>query len=74
MFWFWLNMPLAAVFFGAWCGIPLWMVLRHPHWGPEPADGHSVQLAGPEPVPVFVVDRGEYPVGAMTAGAGAGRR
>ena len=33
MIWFMLNMPLAAAFFGAWVGIPLWMTLKHP----EPA-------------------------------------
>jgi hypothetical protein len=30
MYWFWLNMPLAAVFFGAWYGIPMWLVLSAP--------------------------------------------
>jgi hypothetical protein len=34
MSWFWLNMPLAAVFFAATTGIPLWLVLRHPDTGP----------------------------------------
>jgi hypothetical protein len=33
MMWFWLNIPLAVAFFGAWCGIPLAMVLRNPDWG-----------------------------------------
>jgi len=37
MSWFWLNMPLAALFFAAWCGIPLWMVLRHPDGRDKPA-------------------------------------
>jgi hypothetical protein len=41
MFWFWLNMPLAAACFLAWCGIPLRMVLKHASWGPEPADSHA---------------------------------
>jgi hypothetical protein len=72
MSWFWMNIPLAAACFAAWSGIPLWMVLRHPSWGPEPADGHSVRPAGPEPV--LVSGRGEYLVGAVAAGAGAGRR
>ena len=47
MVWFWLNVPLAVAFIGAWCGIPLAKVLRHPDWGPQPADGHRVQPAGP---------------------------
>jgi hypothetical protein len=50
MFWFWLNMPLAAACFLAWCAIPLWMVLKHPSWGPEPADGHVSKPAAPAPV------------------------
>ena len=36
MYWFWLNMPLAAVFFSAWVGIPLWLVFRHQHPGAAP--------------------------------------
>ena len=61
MAWLWLNIPLAAVFFGAWSGIPLWMVLRHPSWGPEPADGHGGRPAHPEPVPA--VEHGRLLVG-----------
>ena len=34
MTWFWLNIPLAVLFFLAWTLIPLWMVLRHPDAGP----------------------------------------
>jgi hypothetical protein len=26
--WFWLNMPLAAAFFVAWTGVPLWLLLK----------------------------------------------
>lgn len=36
MSWFWLNIPPAALFFAAWSGIPLWMVLRHPDRHDEP--------------------------------------
>jgi cell division protein FtsB len=25
--WFWLNFPLALLFFGAWTAVPLWLVL-----------------------------------------------
>lgn len=34
MMWFWLNMPLAAVFFLAITGVPLWLVIRHPDAAP----------------------------------------
>jgi hypothetical protein len=34
MIWFMLNMPLAAAFFAAWVGIPLWMTFKHPGTGP----------------------------------------
>jgi hypothetical protein len=37
MYWFWLNIPLAAAFFAAWTGIPLWLVARHPDAGPRTA-------------------------------------
>ena len=30
MNWLLLNMPLAAAFFGAWVGIPLWLTFKHP--------------------------------------------
>jgi len=48
MLWFWLNVPLAVAFFGAWCGIPLAKVLRNPDWGSDRADGHHVQPAEPK--------------------------
>ncbi len=38
MSWFWMNVPLAVVFFAAIGGIPLYMVLRHRSWGAAPAD------------------------------------
>ena len=40
MYWFWLNIPLAAAFFAAWAGIPLWLVIKRPDAGPRtaPAD------------------------------------
>jgi len=36
MNWFWMNIPLMAVFFAAWTGIPLWLSLRHPDTCPAP--------------------------------------
>jgi hypothetical protein len=27
---FWMNIPLMALAFGVWVGVPLWIVLRHP--------------------------------------------
>jgi hypothetical protein len=52
MMWFWLNIPLAVLFFGAWCGIPLAMVLRKPDWGAQ-------KVGGAEPVPAVAVHAGE---------------
>jgi hypothetical protein len=49
MLWFWLNVPLAVAFIGAWCGIPLAKVLRNPDWGMAPADGYCVHPAEPQP-------------------------
>jgi len=31
--WFWLNVPLMVLIFGAVTGIPLWLVFRHPDTG-----------------------------------------
>jgi len=36
MNWFWLNVPLMAMFFLATTGIPLWLVLRRPETRPAP--------------------------------------
>jgi len=37
MTWLWLNIPLMVLFAAAVVGIPLWLVLRRPDFGPEPA-------------------------------------
>jgi hypothetical protein len=54
MNWFWLNMPLCAVFFLTTAGIPLWMVLRRPDTAP---DGHAAAAteAIPQPREVTVL-------------------
>ena len=39
----------AVVLAGAWCRIPLAKVLQNPDWGPQRADSHHLQPAGPEP-------------------------
>lgn len=36
MTWFWLNIPLATVFFLAWTLVPAWLVIKHPDTGPRP--------------------------------------
>jgi hypothetical protein len=50
MIWFWLNMPLAAVFFAAWVGIPLWLVFKHRDHADTPVTVQA--LAGPAELPV----------------------
>jgi len=58
MYWFWLNMPLAAAFFGAWVGIPMWLIFKHPGWGArppmaqDPAYTHQAPPAEPRTAPV----------------------
>ena len=49
MSWFWMNVPAEVVFFAAWCGIPLYMVLRHRDWGPERADSAEPTYVKPPP-------------------------
>ena len=65
MSWISVNMALAAVFFTAWCGIPLWMVLRHPSWSHAPADSYRSPAARPAPVAPF--DRSQELVAAAAA-------
>jgi hypothetical protein len=57
MAWFWLNIPLCALIFGAVCGIPVWLVIKHPDAAPLPADGsdtiaqaRAFTLAAPDTV------------------------
>jgi hypothetical protein len=39
MAWFWLNIPLALLFFGCWAGIPLWLTLTR--WHAETSAKHA---------------------------------
>ncbi len=60
MSWFWLNVPLAALFVAAWSGIPLWMVLRHPERDHEPtiqAAAQAVQAATADLQPERTTER-----------------
>lgn len=41
MNWFWMNVPLEVVFVAAWVGIPLGLIARHRHWGPDPASPYG---------------------------------
>ncbi len=66
MSWFWLNVPAMALFFAAWCGIPMFMVLRHPTWGPQRAD--SAELVPVKP-PRAVQIRREVRPSATVAGS-----
>jgi len=50
MSWFWLNIPLGAVFFLATAGIPLWMVLRHPDT--RSAGTRSAAASAPDATPL----------------------
>jgi hypothetical protein len=68
MVWFWVNIPLCALIFGAVCGIPLWLVIKHPDTAAPPADGSDtvpqarpVALAAPStasrPAPAAPAER-----------------
>jgi hypothetical protein len=55
--WFWLNIPLALLFFCCWAGIPLWLALTR--WNAElnakhaeiaAKAGPALVLAQPDPV------------------------
>ena len=49
------NVPLAAAFFAAWVGIPMWLVFKHPDRGPgqpvtQAAQDHQIRSAKPQKV------------------------
>jgi hypothetical protein len=45
MSWMWMNLSLAVVFFGAFAGIPMYLVLRNPSFSSLPADTAPSTLA-----------------------------
>jgi hypothetical protein len=49
--WFWLNIPLALLFFCCWAGIPLWLTLTS--WNTELSAKQSEITAVTGPAPVF---------------------
>jgi hypothetical protein len=53
--WFWLNIPLMLLFFCAWTGIPLWLVLTR--WRREIEAKHAEIAA--QAAPQAVLDVGE---------------
>ena len=75
MNWFWLNIPLGAVFFLAIAGIPLWMVIRHPDHRPTAigkdarAQAGTVTVAGMTARPAAPAEiRGRRDLADATAG------
>jgi len=48
MSWMWMNLSLAVVFFGAWVGIPLYLVLRNPSFSSQPADAATSAPVKPQ--------------------------
>ena len=61
MNWFLLNVPLAAAFVGAWVGIPLWMIVKHPDTGP------SLSAAGACPDAKSALAKARQPEPALAA-------
>lgn len=58
MTWFWLNIPLAALFFLAWTLVPLWMVINRPDTGPDVSSLDPSPARGPQqPAPVPAAPR-----------------
>ena len=66
MSWFWLNMPLAAAFFAAWVGVPMWLILRHPDRGPAQATAQAPVQA---PAQALVQARQAAPAGPQITDA-----
>jgi hypothetical protein len=55
MTWLTLNIVLSALFFAAWVGIPLWMVIKRPDTGQEVA----AAAARVQAIPLHAVSREE---------------
>ena len=55
MNWFWLNIPLMALFFLATAGIPLWLVIRHPDR--RPTQERPVQAAADRLATAYATSR-----------------
>jgi hypothetical protein len=36
------NIPLMVLFFALWVGVPMWLVVRRPDTGPQPAETPAV--------------------------------
>ena len=47
----WLTLPIAAAMFLAVAGIPLWLVLRRPEWGPVCGRATKTRTASHVPAP-----------------------
>lgn len=69
MGWFWINMPLALLFFAAWVGIPLWLVLTR--WHRETEAKHA-QIAARAAIQPIVVPSQPTPVDPAVARVYAG--
>jgi hypothetical protein len=37
----WASLALTVLFFGAWCGIPMWMTFKRPERHPDFAEARS---------------------------------
>ncbi len=66
MAWTWLNIPLMALIFGAVCGIPVWLVIKHPDTVPMPIGGSDTV---PQARPVALVAPGTAVRPALAASA-----
>jgi len=74
--WLWLNISLMVLFAAAVVGIPLWLVLRRPDFGPEPASrpGEVPARVGVRYAPVGAGSAGvARPAAARTGSAGVAR-
>lgn len=61
MTWFWLNIPLSVLIFGAVTSIPLWVVIKHPDTGPAAPDMQPDVPDVPDVIPALVTSVGAPP-------------
>ena len=48
----WINIPLMALFFALWVGVPMWMIFKRPDRHPRP---------GRKPRPIRILPRSGRP-------------
>ncbi len=69
----WINVPLMALAFALWVGVPMWMVLRHPDRHPQETRTMPAYLLQSQQAPVAVISAAFPEHGQLSASDDAER-